>query len=425
MADFSAFKLLPEILESITKKGYKYPTIIQERTIPVLLKGHDLLGIAQTGTGKTASFSLPLIDRLLRDKVEVKPNHCRALILAPTRELATQIHNNIISYSNNTELSSTIIMGGVRKERQIEFMTQGVDVIVATPGRLLDLMGSEDILLAQTEVFILDEADMMLDMGFFQDVQTVSNLLPEKRQTILFSATMPKVIEKLAKSILNKPIKIAAARQSSTTEKINQSVYFTLEDNKIPLLLNLLEDEKVERVLVFCKAKYSVAAIVDALMANDITTGEIHSNCTQTQRNEAIANFTEGNIRVLVATDIASRGIDIDDVTHVINFNMPEDATFYVHRIGRTARAGREGVAISFCAERDLALLRNVQKLIGIEIPKVVDHPFHHVYAPLRKTGSHRDSSAAMRRNDRKRPSQAKRASKKKLLGKLKNKSNT
>ncbi len=419
MADFSALKLLPEILESISAKGYKYPTIIQERTIPVLLKGHDLLGIAQTGTGKTASFSLPLIDRLLRKKVDVKPNHCRALVLAPTRELATQIHKNIISYSKNSELTSTIIMGGVRKERQIEFMTGGVDVIVATPGRLLDLMGSEDILLDQVEVFILDEADMMLDMGFYQDVQTICDLLPTDRQTVMFSATMPKVIEKLAKSILKNPIKIAAAPQSSTIDKIEQSVYFTLEDNKIPLLLSLLEDDSIERVLVFCKAKYSVSSIVEALTANGITTGEIHSNRTQTERNEAIADFTEGNIRVLVATDIASRGIDIDDVTHVINYNMPEDATFYVHRIGRTARAGREGTAISFCAERDLALLRNVQKLIGLEIPKVVDQPFHHEYAPLKKQGNHKDSSAAMRRNDRKRPSQARRASKKKLLEKL------
>ena len=422
MADFSALKLLPEIVESITAKGYKYPTIIQERTIPVLLKGHDLLGIAQTGTGKTASFSLPLIDRLLRKKVTTKPNHCRALVLAPTRELATQIHKNIVSYSNKTELTSTLIMGGVRKERQIEFMTGGVDVIVATPGRLLDLMGSEDILLSQVEVFILDEADMMLDMGFYQDVQTVSDLLPIERQTVLFSATMPKVIEKLAKSILNKPIKIAAAPQSSTIDKINQSIYYTLEDNKTPLLLNILDDESVERVLVFCKAKYSVAGIVEALTENDITTGEIHSNRTQTERNQAIADFTEGNIRVLVATDIASRGIDIDDVTHVINYNMPEDATFYVHRIGRTARAGRDGTAMSFVAERDLALLRNVQKLIGIQIPVVKDHIYHHEYAPLKKDGNHRDSSAAMRRNDRKRPSQAKRASKKKLFDKLTNK---
>jgi ATP-dependent RNA helicase RhlE len=420
MIEFNALKLLPEILDAVTAKGYKNPTVIQERTIPVLLKGHDVLGIAQTGTGKTASFSLPLIDKLKRKKVEVLPNSCRAVVLAPTRELATQIHNNIISYSKNMNISSTIIIGGVRKENQIEIMSKGSDIIVATPGRFMDLMGSEDILLDQLEVFILDEADMMLDMGFYKDVQTISELLPEKRQTVMFSATMPKEIEILAKSILDRPIKIAAAPESSTLDNIDQSVYFTLEDNKIPLLLNLLQNESITRVLIFCKAKYAVAGIVEALSANDISTGEIHSNRTQTERNQAIQDFTEGNIRVLVATDIASRGIDIDDVTHVINFNMPEDATFYVHRIGRTARAGRDGTAISFCAERDLALLRNVQKLIKIDIPKVIDQPFHHEYPPLKAKGNHRPSSRSVRKDNRKRPTQAKKASKKKLLEKLK-----
>jgi ATP-dependent RNA helicase RhlE len=420
MTDFSELKLLPAILESIEAKGYKSPTQIQERAIPVILKGHDLLGIAQTGTGKTASFSLPLLDRLSRKKVTLKPNHCRAIILAPTRELATQIHKNVVSYSNNTDITSAIIMGGVRKAYQVTAMETGVDIIVATPGRFMDLMGSGDIVLDLVEVFILDEADMMLDMGFYQDVKAVSGILPETRQTIMFSATMPKDIEKLAKSILNKPIKIAVAPQSTTIDKINQSVYFTLEDNKISLLLNLLEDESIKRVLIFCKAKYSVSDIVEALESKDITTGEIHSNRTQTERNEAIHDFTDGNIRVLVATDIASRGIDIDDVTHVINFNMPEDPTFYVHRIGRTARAGREGTAISFCAERDLSLLRNVKKLIGIDIPYIKDQPFHHEYPPLKRKGAHKTSSSDMRKKNRKRPSQAKRESKKKLLEKFK-----
>lgn len=420
MSDFSALKLLPSILESITAKGYVYPTVIQERAIPVLLKGHDLLGIAQTGTGKTASFSLPLIDRLARKKVELKANSCRALVLAPTRELATQIHKNIQSYSGNTDLTSLLIMGGVRKENQVDAMVLGVDIIIATPGRFMDLMGDQHILLDQIEVFVLDEADMMLDMGFFEDVNTICNLLPESRQTVLFSATMPIQIETLAKTILNKPIKIAAAPQSSTIDKINQSVYYTLEDDKIPLLLNLLEDESIARVLVFCKAKYSVPSIVEALNGQNITTGEIHSNRSQNDRNQAIADFTEGKIRVLVATDIASRGIDVDGVTHVINFNMPEDATFYVHRIGRTARAGRDGTAISFCAERDLSLLRNVQNLIKEDIPKNLDHPFHFEYPPLPSKGTHKESSSSMRKSERKRPSQAKRASKKKLLAKLK-----
>ncbi len=419
MADFNELKLLPSILESITAKGYEKPTLIQERAIPVILKGHDVLGIAQTGTGKTASFSLPLLDRLLRKKITVGANQCRAVILAPTRELAKQIHKNIISYSSNTDITSAIIMGGVRKAYQIEAMETGVDIIVATPGRFMDLMGSDDILLNLVEVFILDEADMMLDMGFYQDVRTINSLLPEATQAIMFSATMPKLIEKLAKSILNKPIKVAVSPESTTIDTIDQSVYFTLEDDKIPLLLSLLEDKSIKRVLVFCKAKYSVSSIVEALRFKKITTGEIHSNRTQTERNEAIHDFTEGNIRVLVATDLASRGIDIDDVSHVINFNMPEDATFYVHRIGRTARAGRTGTAISFCAERDLSLLRNVKKLIGIDIPEVINQPYHHHYAPLRKKGCHQISSANRRKQERKRPSQAKRESKKKLLDKL------
>ena len=262
MATFSELKLLPSILESVTANGYKYPTMIQERAIPVILKGHDLLGIAQTGTGKTASFSLPLLDRLSRKKTERKANHCRAIILAPTRELATQIHKNVTSYSENLNLTSIIIMGGVRKTNQIEAMESGVDIIVATPGRFMDLMGSGDILLNLVEAFILDEADMMLDMGFYQDVKAVSGLLPENRQTLMFSATMPKEIERLAKSILIKPIKIAVSPQSTTIDSIDQSVYFTLEEKKISLLLSLLQDDSIKRVLVFCKAKYSVADIV-------------------------------------------------------------------------------------------------------------------------------------------------------------------
>jgi len=413
MNDFNSLNLSPEILVAITKKGYTKPTPVQAQTIPQLMKGKDLLGIAQTGTGKTASFSLPIIDRLVKDPNDLMPGQTRALILAPTRELATQIHNNILSYSEGLDISSTVIIGGVRKERQIEVMNGGIDIVVATPGRLLDLMGGGYITFDMLEVFVLDEADMMLDYGFFNDVEVISSKLPKDRQTALFSATMPKDIETLAKSILVKPVKVASAPQSSTIEKIEQQVYFTLEDNKLNLLSMLLEDDSIERVLVFCKAKYSVAAIVDRLAESGITTGEIHSNRSQNERDAAIADFTEGKIRVLVATDIASRGIDIDNVTHVINFNMPEDATYYVHRIGRTARAGRDGMAISLCAEKDLALLRNVQKLIKMDIPKITDQPFHKEYVPLPK------KNKSSRLANRKRPSQAKRAAKKKFLENL------
>jgi len=423
VAKFNSFNLLPTIIEALDDKGYEYPTIIQEKTIPILLKGHDLLGIAQTGTGKTASFSLPLIDRIARITNDLMPNQIHALVLAPTRELATQIHNNIISYSKGLDITSAVIMGGVRKENQIELLKSGIDIIVATPGRLMDLMAGGHILLPQLEVFVLDEADMMLDMGFYEDVKTIASRLPSNRQTVMFSATMPKEIEALAKTILNKPQKVESARESSTIEKIEQSVYYTLEDNKLPLLLHLLKDEAIERVLVFCKAKYSVASIVETLTENGISNGEIHSNRSQNERNQAIKDFTEGAVRVLVATDIASRGIDVEGVTHVINFNMPEDATFYVHRIGRTARAGRSGCAISFCAERDIALLRNVKKLIKVEIPEVLDHPFHHTYAALPKNGNHKASSSSMRK--RKRPSQAKKEAKKKFVASLKGDGNS
>lgn len=413
MTDFNSFKLLPSILDIIEAKGYKHPTLVQERTIPVLLKGHDVLGIAQTGTGKTASFSLPLLDRLVKKKKQLKPNEIRALIIAPTRELATQIHKSVLSYSEGLDISSAVIIGGVRKSNQIELMTSGIDIVVATPGRFMDLMGGGHILFDQLEVFVLDEADMMLDMGFYDDVKTITSKLPVKKQTVMFSATMPKQIELLAKSILVRPIKIAATQQSSTLDKVSQSVYTVLEENKLPLLLNLLSNDSVERVLVFCKAKYAVADIVEALIKNNISNGEIHSNRTQNERNQAIKDFTEGNVRVLVATDLASRGLHIDNVTHVINYNMPDDATFYVHRIGRTARAGREGTAISFCSERDLGPLRKVQKLIQLVIPKITKHPFHHEYAPLKK-GHHRPSSASLRQ--RKTMSQTKISAKKKFL---------
>ena len=417
MSDFKALKLNQLILESIKAKGYSTPTPIQAKAIPLLIQGKDVLGIAQTGTGKTASFSLPIINSLIEIEGDLMPNQIHALILAPTRELATQIHNNIVSYSSNLDLTTAVIMGGVRKENQIELMKKGIDIVVATPGRFMDLMSGGHILLDRLEVFVLDEADMMLDMGFLEDVKTVTRNLPKNRQNVMFSATMPREIEKLAKSILKDPVTAAVAKQSTTIDNVDQSVFFTLEDNKLPILLMLLEDSKTDKVIVFCKAKYSVKSIVDTLTAASISTGEIHSNRSQNERNQAIKEFTDGDIRVLVATDIASRGLDVKGVTHVINFNMPEDPTFYVHRIGRTGRAGKDGIAISLCAERDLALLRNVQKVIKMDIPVVIDQPFHHEYKPLPKKGKHKASSSSMRQ--RKKPSQAKVKARKKFLENL------
>ncbi len=417
MSEFNYIKLLPEILAKVASKGYHTPTPIQAQSIPVILKGHDLLGIAQTGTGKTASFSLPIIDRLTRKPVALEPHQTRALILAPTRELATQIHKNVLSYSDGMNIKSAIIIGGVRKTTQMETLKDGMDIIVCTPGRLMDLMSGGYIKFDQLEVFVLDEADMMLDFGFLDDVKMIAQRLPEKRQNIMFSATMPKVIERLAKSLLVKPIKIQAAKESTTISTVDQVVYFVQEEDKYPLLASLLEDESATRVLVFCKAKYGIADVVAHLNRSEISNCEIHSNRTQTERDQAISDFSSGKIRVLVATDIAARGIDVLDVTHVINFNLPDDSTFYVHRIGRTARAGKTGKAISLCAERDLALLRNVQKRIKMEIPTIIDQPFHAEFKPLDSKKKKMASSASLR--ERKRPSQAKRAAKKKFLEKL------
>lgn len=418
MSDFNSLKLLPEILTIIAEKGYSTPTVIQAKSIPVLLKGHDLLGIAQTGTGKTASFSLPIIDRLRRNPIALEEAQTRALILAPTRELATQIHKNILSYSKGLDIKSAIIIGGVRKTTQIETLKDGMDIVVCTPGRLMDLMGGGHIKFDQLEVFVLDEADMMLDFGFLEDVKIISKNLPKERQNILFSATMPKEIETLAKSLLVSPIKVQAAKESSTIDKVDQVVYFVEESDKFPLVSLILEDKNATRVMIFCKAKYGIADVVEQLNKSSITNGEIHSNRTQTERDQAISDFSSGKIRVLVATDIAARGIDILDVTHVINFNLPDDSTYYVHRIGRTARAGKEGKAISLCAERDLALLRNVQRRIKMDIPTIIDQPFHKEFKPLEKKKKRMGSSASLR--ERKRPSQAKRAAKKKFLEHLK-----
>jgi len=389
MSDFNSLNFHPSILEELKKKGYKKPTPIQSQSIEHIGLGKDLLGIAQTGTGKTAAFSLPLINKFANDKKVLKERQVRALIITPTRELATQIDNNIKTYAKGLSLKTEVLIGGVRKEPQIDSLKPGVDFIVATPGRLMDLMRGDHIKFDQLEAFVLDEADMMLDMGFLQDVETITKELPENRQTILFSATMPKAIEVLANNILSMPIKIEVTPESSTIEKIKQQIFFVEEINKLYLLTSILEDVSLKRVLIFCKAKYGVANVVEQLNKASISVGEIHSNKSQLEREKALSEFTEGRLRVLVATDIAARGIDVSEVSHVINFNMPEDATNYVHRIGRTARAGREGMAISLCGEKDLPLLRNVEKLIKLNIPKKLDHPFHKEFEmPVKKSKS-------------------------------------
>jgi ATP-dependent RNA helicase RhlE len=377
MSDFKSMNLLPAIQEAIKKQGYETPTPIQEKSIPHLLEGKDLLGIAQTGTGKTAAFALPIIDLIGRDKKKMKPARTRVLILTPTRELASQIDLNVKQYSKGIKLTSTVIFGGVGHRPQVQAMSRGVDVLVATPGRLLDLMGDGHVNYEQLEVFILDEADRMLDMGFFNDVKRIISKLPKKKQTLLFSATMPGDIAKLANSLLQDPIRVEVTPQATTVEKIAQSINMVETSNKPLLLKSLLKDKAFKTVLVFSRTKHGADRIVKHLERENILAAAIHGNKSQGARERALGGFRTGRLRVLVATDIAARGIDIPDVSHVINYNLPNDEKSYVHRIGRTARAGREGIAISFCDKEEEKLLRDIQKFINYKIPVDKNHPYH------------------------------------------------
>ena len=377
MSEFKAFSLLESIIDRVSLKGYTQPTPIQRECIPVLINGNDLLGIAQTGTGKTAAFSLPIINNFGRNKVDIKPKSTRSLILTPTRELASQIMQNIDDYSDSLELKTKVVYGGVGRQAQVDAIALGLDILVATPGRLLDLIETGDLNFEALEVFVLDEADTMLDMGFFNDVQSIISKLPKNRQTLLFSATMPSEIEILAEAILTDPTKIQIAAETVTIDLVNQSVYHLDKSNKVPLLFNILTKPEFEKVLIFCKTKYGADIIVKALEKASITAASLHSGKTQAVREEALQNFKESTLRVLVATDVAARGIDVDNITLVINYNLPEDPRNYIHRIGRTARAGKSGKAISFAVENDMRQLDNIENSIGQVIPVVTEQPFH------------------------------------------------
>ncbi|OUR96935.1 DEAD/DEAH box helicase [Halobacteriovorax marinus] len=379
MSDFKSLNLLPSIFKAVSSKGYTTPTPIQAQAIPHLLEGSDLLGIAQTGTGKTAAFSLPIIHRIGSIKIKTKPGRVRVLILTPTRELASQIDENIRSYSVGLNIKSSVIFGGVGKRPQVQAIAKGIDIMVATPGRLLDLMNEGHVRYDQLEVFVLDEADRMLDMGFIRDIKKIISKLPKRRQTLLFSATMPDSIASLATSLLNNPKRVEVTPQATTVEKIDQRVNLVDKSNKNHLLKSILEDESIKSVLVFTRTKHGANRVVKHLDKASITAAAIHGNKSQSARERALGSFRSGNLRVLVATDIASRGIDVDHVTHVINFDLPVDAESYVHRIGRTARAGREGVAISFCDDSELKLLRSIEKFIKIRVPVDKEHAFHGV----------------------------------------------
>ena len=385
MSEFKAFSLLESIIDRVNLKGYEQPTPIQKECIPALINGNDLIGIAQTGTGKTAAFSLPIINNFVRNKIELKAKSTRSLILTPTRELASQIMQNIDDYSDGLGLKTKVVYGGVGRQAQVDAIALGLDILVATPGRLLDLIETGDINFKALEVFVLDEADTMLDMGFFKDVQTIISKLPKTRQTLLFSATMPAEIEILATAILTDPTKVHIIAETVTIDLVNQSVYHIEKSNKVPLLFNILATPDYEKVLIFCKTKYGADIIVKALEKASITAASLHSGKTQAVREEALQNFKDSTLRVLVATDVAARGIDVDNITLVINYNLPEDPRNYIHRIGRTARAGKSGMAISFAVENDIRQLINIENSIGQVIPVVTEQPFHQEFSKVPK----------------------------------------
>ncbi|MBO6687153.1 MAG: DEAD/DEAH box helicase [Henriciella sp.] len=357
-----------QVLKAVTAEGYDTPTPIQAQAIPHLLEGRDMLGIAQTGTGKTAAFALPTLDFLLDEPENRKPKHTRVLVLAPTRELAGQIADSFRTYSKFMECVTQTVFGGVKINRQIRDLQKGCHVLVATPGRLLDLMNQGAVRLSDVEVLILDEADQMLDMGFIHDLKKIIAQVPDDRQTLLFSATMPKLIEDLAGKYLDDPVRVSVAPESTTAERVSQGVLHVPNNHKLSVLGKLLEDPGIDRALVFTRTKHGADKVVRKLMAKGHKAQAIHGNKSQPQRLKALNAFKNGDCRVLIATDIAARGIDIDGISHVINFEMPNIAEQYVHRIGRTARAGREGVSISMVAEDELYYLREVEKVTRVAV---------------------------------------------------------
>ncbi len=374
MTKFTDLGLHKQVLKAVTEQGYETPTPIQEQAIPHLLDDRDLLGIAQTGTGKTAAFALPTLDYLLEEPAPRKSKSTRVLVLAPTRELASQIAESFQTYSKFMDCVTQTVFGGVKIGKQIRALEKGTHVLVATPGRLLDLMNQGAVTLSDVDVLILDEADQMLDMGFIHDINKILSTVPSDRQTLLFSATMPKAIADMAGKYLKDPVKVSVAPESTTAERVNQGVIHVANTEKLRLLEAVLRDPKINRALVFTRTKHGADKVVRKMMSKGLTAQAIHGNKSQPQRMKALEAFKTGKCKVLIATDIAARGIDIDGISHVINFEMPNVAEQYVHRIGRTARAGRDGLAISFVAEDELYYLREVEKITRMDVP-VLDAP--------------------------------------------------
>jgi ATP-dependent RNA helicase RhlE len=418
---FSDLGLIDPLLRAVAAEGYDVPTPIQQQAIPHILQGRDLLGCAQTGTGKTAAFALPILQRLAaapspaagrarapRDARRPRTHPIRVLVLTPTRELASQIGESFATYGRLLGFRHTVIFGGVGQLAQERALAAGPDIVVATPGRLLDLSGQGKISFEDLEIFVLDEADRMLDMGFIHDVRRVIGLIPQRRQTLFFSATMPPDILDLSARILHDPARVAVTPISSTVEKVQQSVFFVDKSNKRRLLEHLLGDPAIHRALVFTRTKHGANRVADQMVRAQIGAEAIHGNKSQNARERALLSFKEGTTRVLVATDIAARGIDIDGVSHVINFDLPDVPESYVHRIGRTARAGASGIAFSFCDREEVAMLTAIERLIRMRIPEVMDHPLRGVrpsnepeaprerdYRPAPRSNGPRQQSAA------------------------------
>lgn len=374
---FTDLDIIKPIQKALKEEGYLKPTPIQSKSITPLLEGRDLLGCAQTGTGKTASFAIPIIQQIYNNKKALKgKRNIKAVILAPTRELAIQIEENFAAYARYTNIKSLVIFGGVSQNTQTKALKQGVDILIGTPGRMIDLYNQKFLKLNDVKHFVLDEADSMLDMGMIHDVKRIMNYFPKVRQNIFFSATMPKEISKLADSIFKNPVRVEVAPVSSTTEMVDQNIYFVSKKQKINLLIELLKNNPKESVLVFSRTKHGANKITKELISSSINAAAIHGNKSQNARQLALNDFKEGHIRVLVATDIAARGIDIDDLPYVINYDLPEVAETYVHRIGRTGRAGRSGRATAFCSMEERDLYKAIEKLINKKIKVVENHSF-------------------------------------------------
>lgn len=374
---FESNLIIEPIKKALKEEGYSNPTPIQSQSIPILLEGKDILGVAQTGTGKTAAFAIPILQGLSgQSTVKRSQRTIQALILAPTRELAIQIHESFKTYGKHLNLKSAVIFGGVSQKPQTDALALGLDILVATPGRLLDLINQKHVHLSKVKYFVLDEADQMLDMGMIHDVRKIITHIPHERQTMLFSATMPKEISNLAHTILKEPVKVEVTPVASTVEIINQSVYHVAKHNKINLLIHILRNEVIDSVLIFSRTKHGADKIVKSLNAANFNAQAIHGNKSQNARQLALQNFKERKIRILVATDIAARGLDIDELSHVIIYDLPEVPETYVHRIGRTGRAGLGGISYAFCDQEEYGLLKDIQKLTKREIPVQNNHPF-------------------------------------------------